>query len=335
VIESLKTLEYHVCGQPVRVIVGGVPSPEGETPGAKAAWFVKHADRYRRALVLPPRGHIDMAAVLLTEATSPDAHAGMVFLDADGAPPLLVPAVMAAATAAVDRGLLFARDADAAGGRFVFDTPAGQVAVRLAPAGLTIEMVPAFVHTPAFPVALGSRTVPADVAFGGAFYAIVDGEAAQVPLDVDHVPELRRLARAICAAVTRSAVIAHPLLPAIAGLAGVVFTAPAHDGEAHLRSVVVSRGGVVDWSPGGGGISAVLAVLDAMGLVADGQAMVHEGLNGSTLRARVLSRTSVAEIPALTVAIEGRAWATGEQTWLVDHDDPFRHGGAEAPRRSR
>jgi proline racemase len=81
----MKSLEYHVGGQPVRVIVEGVPSPQGRTQAQKAAWFARHADRYRRGLVLAPRGHADMSAVLLTEPSSAGAHAGLVFLDAAAA----------------------------------------------------------------------------------------------------------------------------------------------------------------------------------------------------------------------------------------------------------
>ena len=39
----------------------------------------------------------------------------------------------------------------------------------------------------------GARRIRADVAFGGAFYAIVDGESVGLPLDARHVPELRRV----------------------------------------------------------------------------------------------------------------------------------------------
>ena len=42
--------------------------------------------------------------------------------------------------------------------------------------------VPSFVLASAIPVTLGGRTIHADVAFGGAFYAIVDAESAGVPI---------------------------------------------------------------------------------------------------------------------------------------------------------
>jgi len=147
-----------------------------------------------------------------------------------------------------------------------------------------------------------------------------------VPLDAEHVPELRRLGRAVCAAVNASLTVAHPEDPSLEGVAGTIFTGPARNEGAHLRSVAVSAAGVVNWSPSGSGMIAVLAVLDAMGLLEGASAFVSDGLSDTVMTGRVVSRTSVGDRPALVVEIAGDAWATGEQTWLFDHDDPFRHG---------
>ena len=53
--------------------------------------------------------------------------------------------------------------------------------------------VPSFVLLPGITVKLPSRMIRADVAFGGAFYAIVDCEAVGLPIDLAHLPELRRI----------------------------------------------------------------------------------------------------------------------------------------------
>lgn len=325
VIQRLQCIEYHIGGQPVRVIVNGVPAPQGRTQRDKARWFERHADRFARAVVLAPRGHDDMSAVLLTEPSSSDAHAGLVFADAGGYPHLLSHGVMAAAAAAVERDLISTRDPE---GRLLFDTPAGRVTASGAngSGAVVIGSVPSFVHTPGHPVMVSGRPVLVDIAFGGEFYAIVDGEAAGVPVDLAHLPELRRLGRAICGAVNTAATVVHPLDASMAGVAGAIFTGPSRHEDAHLRSAVVSAAGTLDASPSGGGTTAVMAVLDAMGLLADGQAFVHESMNGSLLTGRLAGRASAGESAALLVEIEGRAWATGEQTWLLDHDDPFRDG---------
>ena len=323
----------------MRVIVDGVPLPQGRTQAQKSAWFSRHADRYRRGLVLAPRGHADMSAVLLTEPSSADAHAGLVFLDAAGCPRFAMPGVMAAATAAVAHGLISTGDGGENGIRLVLDTPAGAVTALVdegagGAAHVHVRGVPAFVHAAGVPVALPGRTVPVDLAFSGEFFALVDGEAAGVPIDDAHVPELRRLGQAVCAAVNRTVTVAHPDDRTIEGVAGVLFTGPARDDGAHLRSVLVTAGGAVDCSPGSSATPAVMAVLDAMGLLGHAPAFVHEGLSGAQFTGRVESRTLVGELPALVVEVEARAWPTAEETWILDHDDPFcqglltRHDGA-------
>jgi proline racemase len=40
-----------------------------------------------------------------------------------------------------------------------------------------------------------------------------------------------------------------------------------------------------------------------------------------------LHRTIVGDFPALVTEIEGSAWITGEHTFFLDDDDPFREGG--------
>jgi proline racemase len=89
---------------------------------------------------------------------------------------------------------------------------------------------------------------------------------------------------------------------------------------------VVVSGPVLDRSANGTATAAVMAVLDAMGLFGDDQRFVHESITGALLRGRPLRRTLVGDVPALVAEIEGSAWITGEHTFLLDDEDPFREG---------
>ena len=82
----------------------------------------------------------------------------------------------------------------------------------------------------------------------------------------------------------------------------------------------------VDRSPCGTGTAAVMAVLDAMGLVADSRPFVHESVVGTRFTGRVASRTTVGEYDAIVAEVEGSAWITGEHTFLVDESDPLGRG---------
>src|SRR5205823_11009217 len=128
----------------------------------------------------------------------------------------------------------------------------------------------------------------ADIAYGGALYAIVDAEAAGVSIDAAHVPELRRAGIAIRSAVEK-----------IQAVEGTIFTGPPHDAGADLRNVAVIADGVVDRSPFGTGTSAVMAVLDAMGLLGEDRPFVHESIAGARFTGRVTSRTVVGHYPPI------------------------------------
>jgi proline racemase len=335
-IRVIRTIDAHVGGQPLRLVLDGVPRPHGKSPAHQRDWCVKHADAYRRALVNAPRGHADMTAALITDPTSLQANSGLVFMDAGGYPTMSGHAVIAVTTIAFERRLALAHPPGNGEERLLFDTPAGSVQARArlevhgdvrSVDSVAVTNVPAFVHAAAVPVIVGRRDLRVDVAFGGAFFAIVDSEATGVPLDATRVPDLRRLGAEISASLNATQRPVHPDDAAIGGVAGVIFTGPASDPEAHLRNVTVRASGSIDRSPGGTGTSAVMAVLDAMGLLPDGQPFVHESLSGALFRGRPLHRTIVADYPALVTEIEGSAWITGEHIFFLDDDDPFREGG--------
>lgn len=333
-VNVVRTIDAHVGGQPLRLVVEGMPRPTGRTMVQKREWLRKHADRVRRAIVLEPRGHADMVAALLTEAVSPEAHAGIIFMDGRGYPAISGYGVIAASTIAVARELFFSRDVDGPGLRLVFDTPAGVVHTSVRCDGERSERrihsvaftnVPSFVHTAAQRVNISTRELRVDVAFAGLFYAIVDTEATGIPLRAERLNDLRRLGVDLQAALNAATDFTHPTDLQTTGIGGVIFTGPPADPEAHLRSVAVT-GAVVDRSPGGTATAAVMAVLDAMGLLVDDQSFVHESITGTLFRGRAVRRTVIGESPALVAEVEGSAWITGEHTFLIDEDDPFRDG---------
>jgi trans-L-3-hydroxyproline dehydratase len=301
---------------------------------AKRDWVSVNADVLRRSIMLEPRGHADMCGAVLTEPVSPVAHAGVLFFENDGYSAMSGHGIIAVTTIALERGLLMP---GGDGTAVVFDTPAGVVrakaVIRAEPSGTTrVERV-SFTNVPAFVVYAGlaiqaaGRHLRVDIAYGGEFYAIVDSEAAGIAIDGAHVPELRRTAAAIrrsIESVVRT--IAHPLEDIPAGVHGTIFTGPAHADGADLRNVTVFADGQVDRSPGGTGMSAVMSVLDAMGLLDGGKPFVEESIIGTRLSGRIAGRTEVGGHPAVMTDIEGSAWITGEHTFVIDDHDPLKDG---------
>jgi len=345
----VKTIDAHAAGEPLRLIVDGFPSPRGKTMLEKREWLRKHADHLRRALMLEPRGHADMYGAILTEPVSPGSHAGVLFMHNEGYSTMCGHGVVAVTTIALERGLLMP---GGEGTRVVYDSPAGTIRARATlgapvdrlrmsdatppaedgPPGERRVASVAFVNVPSFvlhgglTVKLASRQIRADVAFGGAFYAIVDSEAVGLPIDLQHLPELRRTGMEIKHAIEASQTIEHPLEAGLRGIYGTIFTGPASGDGADLRNVTIFADAEVDRSPCGTGTAAVMAVIDAMGLLGEDKPFVHESVIGTRFTGRVASRTAVGEYPAIVPEIEGSAWITGEHTFLVDESDPLKNG---------
>ncbi|HUF46842.1 MAG TPA: proline racemase family protein, partial [Vicinamibacterales bacterium] len=290
-------------------------------------------------LMLEPRGHVDMYGALLTPPERVDSDAGVLFMHNEGFSTMCGHGIIAVVTIALERGLLRGRAEPGAGGDDVravtLDAPAGRICARArltSAAGRTRVESVSFVNVPSFalasgvPLRLGSRAFPVDVAFGGAFYAIVDAESAGLAMTSDGLVELRRAAMSIKEAVERAVTVVHPLEPGLAGIYGTIFTGPPARPDAHLRNVTVFAEAEVDRSPCGTGTCAVLSVLDAMGLASPTEPFVHESLIGTTFSARIVGRTDVGPHAAIVPELSGEAWITGEHTFIVDDRDPLRGG---------
>jgi proline racemase len=297
----------------------------------KRAWAQRHLDHLRRAVMLEPRGHADMYGAMLTEPVSPGSHAGVLFMHNEGYSTMCGHGVIALATLIFEHELLKTRRAD----EIVLDTPAGPVRARAdvdrrqghpRVRSVRFENVPSFVLHGGVPVRVGGRELGADVAFGGAFYAIVDSEAAGIPVAPNRLDDLRRAGMAIKEAVEGAVRVEHPLEPALRGLYGTIFTAPPSDERSDLRNVTIFADAEVDRSPCGTGTCAVMAVLAAMGLLGPEQTFTHESIIGSRFVGRLVRETLVAELPAIVPEIEGQAAITGEHTFLIDASDPFAWG---------
>jgi trans-L-3-hydroxyproline dehydratase len=328
-IHRLRTIDAHAAGEPLRLIVEGFPAPRGKTMLEKRAWVRRHCDELRRAVMLEPRGHADMYGAVLTEPVTADADAGVLFMHNEGYSTMCGHGVIAVVTIALERGLLTFRD-----GRsdVVLDSPAGRVVARarlrseLRVESVAFVNVPSFVLLPGVDVKIGSRHVRADVAFGGAFYVIVDSESVGLPIEPSTLPDLRRIGMEIKDAIESVHTIVHPGDPGLNGIYGTIFTGPPRSPAADLRNVTIFADAEVDRSPCGTGTCAVMAILDAMGVLSPDRPFVHESIVGSTFRGRAVEKTRVGDYDAIVPEIEGSAWITGEHTFLIDDDDPFRGG---------
>ena len=336
---TFRTIDAHTAGEPLRLIVDGWPEPQGATILERRDYAKRRQDRFRRMLMLEPRGHADMYGALLTPPEREGSDTGVLFMHNEGFSTMCGHGVIAVTTILIERFAGFGGFAGFAGfadaRQITFDVPAGQVVARARVTtrkdgsrrveSVAFANVPSFVLAAGVPIQARGRTFPVDVSFGGAFYAICDAEAAGLAVTGDRLHDLRELSVAIRAQVEKAVKVVHPLEPGLNGIYGTIFTGPPQ-GAADLRNVTVFADREVDRSPCGSGTAAVMAVLDAMGMLPMDHVFTHESIIDTRFRGRVIQRTSVGDLPAIVPEIEGSASITGEHTFIVTGEDPLAEG---------
>jgi proline racemase len=274
----------------------------------KLKWLRRHGEPLRRHLMLEPRGHAGMHGALLTEPASPHAHAGVLSMHAAGFPLMSGEAIMGAVTIALEHRLIQGVE-----GEVLIDTPVGLVrASRTAGqvSSVVVTGVESFVHSAGLVLKIGTRHITVDIAFGGHFYAIADSEAIGISIDIANTAALIRMGREITDAVDSTVHVQHPVDGAIKDIHGTIFTGAAR-GAADLRSATVLGGEVLRRSPGVTSTAALMAVLDAMGLLSDDRRFTHEGVLGTTLQGGVVRHSNIGDASAIVPAIEGSTSITG------------------------
>jgi proline racemase len=176
------------------------------------------------------------------------------------------------------------------------------------------------------PVKVGTRTMPVDVAFGGAFYAIVDSEAAGVPILPERLTELRQVGMAIKHASRRrsrlcirqspdsTASTARSSRARRAPTPRIFVTSPSS-----RKAKSIARRAARAPAP-------FSPFSNAMGIIQPGDPFVHESIIGTTFSAKVVDRTTVGDLVAIVPELTGSAWITGEHTFIVSENDPLRDG---------
>ena len=324
----IHAVDSHTEGMPTRVITGGVGVFPGSTMAQKRLWFMEHNDDLRTLLMYEPRGHASMSGSILQPPTRPDADWGVLFIEVSGLLPMCGHGTMGTATVLVETGMVPVTEPITT---IRLDTPAGLVVAEVEvvdghAVAVSLTMVPSFalaldqtVQVPGF------GTVGYDIAYGGNFYAVVDLDALGLPFDRAAKNQLLDAGLKIMAAIDDQHLPVHPTRPDITGCHHVYLRAPGSDAR-YSRHAMAIYPGWFDRSPCGTGTSARIAQLHARGELAVGDELVNESFIGSQFRGRILSTTTVGELPAVIPQVTGRAWITGTAQYMLDPTDPFPAG---------
>lgn len=326
---SITTIEAHTAGEPLRIVTSGVPILPGATILEKRRWVSEHLDHIRRALMHEPRGHADMYGCYVTPPITPEADLGVIFMHNEGYSTMCGHGVIALATVAVSHRWV---EPVAPETRVGLDTPAGFVEAWAAWDGVRVTGV-RFVNVPSFlykrDLRIGTPsfgTLSVDVAFGGAFYAYIDG--AQVGLEVrpENYRRLIHLGDEVKHTVEAALDVVHPTEPELRGIYGTIIDGPPHSPDANQANICVFADREVDRSPTGTGTAGRVAQLYARGRLGLGDTLINESIIGTRFTGRALSETTVGEFPAIIPEVAGQAYIVGQATWLIDPEDPVSGG---------
>ena len=337
----ISAVDLHACGEPGRVIVGGVRDVPGRTMFEKMQYLERHHDDLRKRMLREPRGFPAANCNLILPPTHPEADAGFVIMEQVEYPAMSGTNTICVTTALLETGMVPMEEPVT---ELVLEAPAGLVRVIAECANGKVTKV-TFRNVPAFAVHLdktvdvphlGSVTV--DVAWGGMFYVIADAAPFGLRLTPDEGREIVRVGEMIKAATQEQLPVIHPENPAITGVTISQLSGPPMAEGAHRKNAVIVSTGKLDWnrpatwtgaidrSPCGTGTCAKMAALHAKGQLPLGEDFRHEGVLGTIFTGRLLEETSVGPYKAVVPTISGRAWITGLAQYVVDAEDPFPEG---------
>lgn len=326
---TVKTIDSHTAGEPLRVIVDGFPPLEGTSILEQRRYLQENHDGLRTALLWEPRGHTDMYGAVLTESFTQAGDVGVLFMTNEGYSTMCGHGIIALGVVLVDTGMVAASPPEQT---IHFDTPAGLVSATTHRSNGRVESV-AFENVPSFVVDLDRRiavaefgTVEYDLAYGGAFYAYCDADQIGLELTPEHADEIRRAGMAIKRAVAESVPIEHPREDDLGFLYGTIFRGPAANPNGDSRNVCVFADGQIDRSPTGTGLSGRLAINYERGTIDVGDDFVVESIIGTTFTGTIVELASDGERSAVVPRISGSAHITGRNEFVIDPDDPLRDG---------
>ncbi|WP_373895771.1 proline racemase family protein [Virgibacillus sp. CBA3643] len=324
----ISTVDMHVSGEPLRIITGGLPKIEGETQPERRAYCIKKLDHIRKVLMHEPRGHHGMYGCIITPPATKEADFGVLFMHNEGWSTMCGHGIIAVITMGIETGKFHVTDNKR---QFIIDSPAGEV-IAYATCDdqkvleVAFENVPSFVYKRDFPVKIYDQEFTVDIAFGGAFYAILDSEILNLQVNHECLPELQDWGTKIKHYIEKNIDVQHPLQPDLKDIYGVIFSDEPITAKGNLRNVTIFADRQIDRSPCGTGTSARVATLYERGRLKEGDYFLHESITNGVFQSEITSNVDVEQFRAVVPKISGTAQITGFHQFVVDVKDPMQEG---------
>jgi len=339
----ITAIDSHTAGECTRLVTSGLSLIPGDTMADKLAHAEENLPWVPGFLLLEPRGHKDMFGAILTPPCSPEADAGVLFMDNQGYEPMCGHAIIGTATTLLETGMSSMDETETL---VTLDTPSGLVRAHARTEGgsvasVSFDNVPAFVYRSNAEIQVPEvGTLTIDVVFGGLFFVFVDASQLGIGLLPENASRLASLGMQILAVANEEIPVRHPELPHIDRIIDLRFyvNEPGQGGRGRpsgsripdSRNVVVLGDHMIDRSPCGTGTSAEAALRHAEGRLAVGESFVTESIIGTQFTGTVVAEATVGSgavsFPGVFPRITGSACITGFHQFVLDLDDPFPEG---------
>lgn len=326
--KTLFAIDSHTAGEPLRLIVGGIPRLKGGSVSEKRDDFQNRYDYLRCAVMREPRGHKDMFGAILTEPVMQEADLGVFFIHGNGYHNMCGHGTIATATIAVECGLVEVMEPETV---IRMETPAGLVTANVAvkngkAVNVTLKNVPSFLYQRNVEVNVeGYGKIVIDISFGGNFFAIVSAEELGIEICPENTDRLIRAGMAVIEAANLQVQVQHPELSYIHGIAECEIFGPAKSPGAQLQNITIFDG-QIDRSPCGTGTSAKVAALFARGELGLGEEFVYESVLQTKFVGKAVSKVKIKDLEAVIPEVTGSAYITGMNQMLIDESDPVKYG---------
>jgi proline racemase len=327
---SFRVVDMHTAGEPVRIVTEGYPELQGKSLLEKRQDAMRRFDGIRKLLMLEPRGHAGMYGVIPLAPSHPDAALAVLFTHNEGYSTMCGHATIAVGRWAVESGRVAV---DPAAPRFALETPCGLVGIVLEPGSGDAPFV-WFESVPAFASHLDQRLelprfgrVAFDIAFGGAYYAILPSSRLGLSLATTPLETLVAAGVALTDAAREAVAISHPDEPDLGFLYGTILTddAAPESGSPSYNLCIFAEG-QIDRSPTGSGATARMALDHARGRIAPGRRREFRGIAGQGFIAEIASVQGEGPAARVRVRVGGRSYYTGEARFTLEASDPLGAG---------
>ena len=330
-----ETVDYHVGGEPVRIIKKGIEKPAGNTMLEKRKAFAEN--QVIQCTIREPRGHAGMYAAMLTEPVEKGSSFGVLFACNDRCYPMFCGhAFLGAVYYAVQTGVV--KTAADGTSRFKVDVPSGTVeAVVTRRSGKIVKA--AFINQPCFVIKRdiklkipGTGEIMVDLVWSGSFMVYVPAEVLGQPMDYQVISKALQVGSTIEKVLKEQYDFCNPFketykLRKIGALVCFV-TDQKMESETEIAAKTLNIIDKENYDRGAAGTATCgrLALFNEMGLVREGTVFRNYCLSGQHYTATCLSQQKMSETRVIIPELTADVYEMGESKFILTENDPFPEG---------